>query len=84
MENTKPIGIEEEVETVDKNEKFREDSVALIRKAIIAIENVGKLSNMKKYAFSEEEVNTMFNALSESLEDTKHLFKQKKAFSWDE
>ena len=77
-----PITETPEVETKDKHEKFQENSAALIKKAIYAIENVGKVSNKKNFEYSEEEVETMFAALEEAIADTKPLFKQKKEFSW--
>lgn len=74
-----------EVETVvevDKHEKFKEQSQVLVRKAISAIENVGKVSNRKNFEYSEEEIEKMFSVLEETLNDTKHMFKTKKDFSW--
>ncbi len=67
---------------VDKHDDFKETSATLVRKAIVAIENVGKVSNQKKYEYSEEEVETMFMALEEALDDVKHKFKKKKEFNW--
>ena len=75
----------EEVSTtapVDKHEKFREQSLGYIKKAIVAIENIGKVSNQKNFEYSDEEVEKMFTALQEALDDTKHLFKKKEEFSW--
>lgn len=76
--------VEKEVESqaADKHEKFKETSANLVRKAIAAIDNIGKTSNRKSYEYTEEEVETMFNALQEALDDTKHLFKKKKEFNW--
>jgi hypothetical protein len=70
------------VETADKHENFKAQSAHLVRKAIVAIENVGKTANQKKYEYSEEEVERMFAALEEALSDTKHLYKKKKEFNW--
>ena len=81
MMNEERINFPEE-EKVDKHEKFKENSANLIKKAIYAIENVGKVSNQKNFEYSEEEVETMFTALEEALADTKLLFKKKKEFSW--
>ena len=67
---------------VDKNQLFREQGEVLVKKAFLAIENVGKVSNQKKFDYSEDEVEKMFAALEEALADTKHLFKKKKEFSW--
>ena len=67
---------------VDKHANFQEMSVNLVRKAITAIENVGKASNQKKCEYSEEEIEKMFDALQEALDDTKHMFKKKKEFTW--
>ena len=80
MENMIVENSEEVV--VDKHANFQEMSVTLVRKAIAAIENVGKASNQKKCEYSEEEIEKMFSALEESLADTKHMFKKKKEFSW--
>ena len=84
VENVDMI-VEEQIEEVeevviDKHEAFQDASVTLVRKAIIAIENVGKASNEKKYEYSEEEVEKMFAALEEVLSDTKHMFKKRKEF----
>jgi hypothetical protein len=78
------IIIEEPVETqeVDKHAKFQEQSTPLVRKAMIAIENIGKVSNHKNFEYSEEEIEKMFSALEETLADTKHMFKKKKEFNW--
>ena len=81
MENMEKLE-QEEVVVVDKHEKFKEQSQVLIRKAIAAIENVGKVSNVKNFEYSEEDVEKMFEALEEALEDTERLFKKKKEFSW--
>ena len=76
--------IEEQIETqeVNKHAKFQEQSANLIRKAITAIENIGKVANQKNFEYSEEEVEKMFTALEETLADTKHMFKKKKEFNW--
>lgn len=71
-----------EQETVDKHEKFQTQSEILVRKAIAAIENVGKVSNAKNFDYSEEEIDKMFEALQEAIDDTKHMFKKKKIFGW--
>ena len=83
MENEN-IVIEEQVETqeIDKHAKFQEQSVNLVRKAIVAIENVGKVANQRNFEYSEEEVEKMFAVLEETLSDTKHMFKKKKEFNW--
>jgi hypothetical protein len=71
-----------EAQEIDKHAKFQEQSANLIRKAMIAIENVGKVSNQKNFEYSEGEVEKMFAALEETLADTKHMFKKKKEFNW--
>ena len=71
-----------EVQEVDKHAKFQEQSTNLVRKAIVAIENVGKVANQKNFEYSEEEVETMFAALEDAIADTRHLFKKKKEFGW--
>lgn len=84
MLDNENIVVEEQVEAqeVDKHAKFQEQSANLIRKAIVAIENVGKVSNQKNFEYSDEEVEKMFAALEETLADTRHMFKKKKDFSW--
>jgi hypothetical protein len=84
MQDNEITNIEAQVETqeIDKHAKFQEQSTALIRKAMIAIENVGKVANQKNFEYSDEEVEKMFAALEETLADTRHLFKKKKDFSW--
>ena len=74
----------EQVETqeVDKHAKFQEQSANLVRKAMVAIENVGKVSNQRNFEYSEEEVEKMFAVLEETLADTKYMFKKKKDFTW--
>ena len=77
--------INEEVKTetpVDKHEKFQQQSLNYVKKAIAAIENVGKVSNSKNFEYSEEEIEKMFAAMQEALDDTKHMFKKKTEFSW--
>ena len=74
--------LEKEIVEVDKHQLFREQGEILVKKAISAIENVGKVSNSKKFEYSEEEVEKMFAALEEALAYTKHMFKKKKEFSW--
>lgn len=71
-----------EGQEIDKHAKFQEQSANLVRKAITAIENVGKVSNRKNFEYSDEEIETMFAALEEALADTKHMFKKKKDFKW--
>ena len=74
--------VEQEVAEVDKHQAFLEQSEGLVKKAILAIENVGKVANSKKFDYSEEEVEKMFAAMEEALADTKHMFKKKKEFHW--
>lgn len=74
--------VEQEVAEVDKHQAFLEQSEGLVKKAILAIENVGKVANSKKFDYSEEEVEKMFTAMEEALADTKHMFKKKKEFHW--
>lgn len=71
-----------EVQELDKHAKFQEQGAALVRKAMIAIENVGKVANQRNFEYSEEEVEKMFAVLEEALADTKHMFKKKKEFNW--
>ena len=73
---------ETETVEIDKHAKFQEQGANLVRKAIIAIENVGKVSNQRNFEYSEEEVEAMFTALEEAIADTKHMFKKKKEFNW--
>lgn len=74
--------VEQEVAEIDKHQAFLEQSEGLVKKAILAIENVGKVANSKKFDYSEEEVEKMFAAMEEALADTKHMFKKKKEFHW--
>lgn len=74
--------VEQEVTEIDKHQAFIEQSEGLVKKAILAIENVGKVANSKKFDYSEEEVEKMFAAMEEALADTKHMFKKKKEFHW--
>ena len=74
--------VEQEVTEVDQHQAFLEQSEGLVKKAILAIENVGKVANSKKFDYSEEEVEKMFTAMEEALADTKHMFKKKKEFHW--
>jgi DNA helicase IV len=74
--------VEQEVAEIDKHQAFLEQSEGLVKKAILAIENVGKVANSKKFDYSEEEVEKMFSAMEEALADTKHMFKKKKEFHW--
>ena len=74
--------VEQEVAEIDKHQAFLEQSEGLVKKAILAIENVGKVANSKKFDYSEDEVEKMFAAMEEALADTKHMFKKKKEFHW--
>lgn len=74
--------VEQEVAEIDKHQAFLEQSEVLVKKAILAIENVGKVANSKKFDYSEEEIEKMFAAMEEALADTKHMFKKKKEFHW--
>jgi hypothetical protein len=84
MENNENVIMDNASETqeVDKHAKFQDQSANLVRKAITAIENVGKVANQKNFDYSDEEVEKMFAALEETLADTKHMFKKKKEFAW--
>lgn len=83
MIDHKQIMQETEVqEPIDKHAKFQEQSANLVRKAMAAIENVGKVANQKNFEYSDDEVERMFAALEETLADTKHMFKKKKEFNW--
>lgn len=74
--------IEEETVEIDKHAKFQEQGALLVRKAVVAIENVGKVSNRKNFEYSESEVEAMFAALEEAIADTRHMFKKKKEFNF--
>ena len=74
--------VEQEVAEIDKHQAFLEQSEGLVKKAILAIENVGKVANSKKFDYSEEEIEKMFAAMEEALADTKHMFKKKKESHW--
>jgi DNA-binding HxlR family transcriptional regulator len=67
---------------IDKHEKFLTQAGDSVRKAIVAIEKIGKASNKKQFEYSEEEVEKMFAALQEAVDDTKAMFKEKKSFEW--
>lgn len=68
---------------LDKAEKFKDVSVDLVRKAIVAIEKIEKCANKKQFDYTDEQVEKMFAALEEALSDTAMKFKSKKEFSWD-
>ena len=72
----------DKTQEVDKHQKFLDTTKDSVRKAIVAIEKVGKASNKKQFEYSEEEVSKIFDALQETLDDTKALFKEKKTFDW--
>jgi hypothetical protein len=84
MQEDQNVVATEQIETqeIDKHAKFQDQSTTLVRKAIVAIENVGKVSNQKNFDYSDDEVEKMFAALEDALNDTKHLFKKKKEFTW--
>ena len=83
MQNNEQTNVNaDHTEPVDKHAKFQEQSQVLVRKAILAIENVGKVSNQKNFEYSEDEIEKIFIALEEAIADTKHLFKKKKEFEW--
>lgn len=69
-------------EEINKSDKFKEVSLDLVRKAIVSIEKLEKVANRKQFDYSEEEVDKMFTALQEALDDTKAKFKVKKEFNW--
>lgn len=66
----------------DKASKFKNTSLDLVRKAIVAIEKLEKVSNKKQFDYSEEDVEKMFSALQEALDDTKAKFKSRREFVW--
>ena len=82
MNDIENITVDTETQEVDKHAKFQEQGATLVRKAIVAVENLGKVSNQKNFDYSEEEVEKMFAAIQEALDDTKHMFKKKKEFNW--
>jgi hypothetical protein len=82
LEVEKNVEAQVEAQEVDKHAKFQEQSANLVRKAMAAIENVGKVSNQRNFEYSDEEVEKMFAVLEETLADTKHMFKKKKDFNW--
>ena len=73
--------VDAEVE-IDKAAKFKETSVDLVRRAILAIEKLEKCANQKQFEYTEEQVDLMFAAIEEAVADTKAKFKIKKEFSW--
>lgn len=84
-ENTVQDGMADEWDVArdaDRHQKFLDMSADCIRKAVTAIEKIGKCSNRKQYDFTTAEVEKMFEVLQESLDDTKAMFKERKTFSW--
>ena len=82
MDNLDNITTPEAEVEVDKAAKFKETSVDLVRRAILAIEKLEKCANQKQFEYTEEQIETMFAAIEESVADTKAKFKIKKEFSW--
>ena len=82
MDNLDNITTPETEVEVDKAAKFNETSVDLVRRAILAIEKLEKCANQKQFEYTEEQIETMFAAIEESVADTKAKFKIKKEFSW--
>jgi hypothetical protein len=82
MDNLDNITTPETEVEVDKAAKFKETSVDLVRRAILAIEKLEKCANQKQFEYTEEQIETMFAAIEESVADTKAKFKIKKEFSW--
>lgn len=66
----------------EKHQKFLDGSLVAVRKAVQAVEKIGKYANKKQFAYTEEEVSRMFAAVQGALDDTKKLFCQKQEFSW--
>ena len=82
MDNLDNITTPETEVEVDKAAKFKETSVDLVRRAILAIEKLEKCANQKQFEYTEEQIETMFAAIEESVADKKAKFKIKKEFSW--
>lgn len=83
LENTTQQNTEEaQGNVVDKHEKFLTTSLDMIRKATVAIEKISKCANKKQYEYQDEEVEKMFAALQEALDNTKKAFMPKQEFTW--
>lgn len=82
MDEEKNVQEVTETQEVDKHQKFLDTTQDLVRKAVVAIEKLGKASNERQFEYSDEEVEKVFGALQEALDDTKAMFKKRKAFEW--
>ena len=61
----------------NKNDKFKKLATKRVRNVIKSIENIGKLSS-PIYEYSDQEVEKIFSALQESLDNVKALFSVKR------
>lgn len=60
-----------------KNEKFKRLATRRVRYVIRKIESIGKLSS-PSYEYTDDEVEKIFSALQETLDNVKALFTAKK------
>lgn len=61
-----------------KEEKFVRIAEYRMNKAIKDIESIRNLSNRSSYSYTEEQVNTMFQTLEDTVTDVKSAFAPKK------
>lgn len=60
-----------------RNDKFKRLATKRVRNVIKKIENIGKLSS-PSYEYTDEEVEKIFSALQETLDNVKALFSAKR------
>ena len=62
----------------NKKENFKRLAEARTEKALAMIDLIGNLSNKSFYEYTDEEVDKIFKAISQSVESNKNKFKKNK------
>lgn len=72
-----------EIQEMDKKKNFKRLAESRTEKAIDEIRKIGNLSNTNNYSYTKEDVDKIFNALNEAIEESKKKFPygEKKRFS---
>lgn len=58
-----------------KKENFKRLAESRTEKAIDEIRKIGNLANTNNYSYTKEQVEKIFNALNEAIEDTKKKYR---------
>jgi hypothetical protein len=78
QKTTKKKQSETEVQLETKSERFKRLATRRTQKILSFLRNLGNCSNRSVYEYTDEQVDVVFNAISEAVKSAKSKFEEKK------